>query len=376
MRVLLTANSDWFLYNFRSSLISRLIARGDMVAFACPDGPYRSQLEELGARWFPVSIDRRGMSPWRDIASMRQHRVVVEVFRPDLLHNFTLKSIVAAGLAVRPRRFSGIAVVNNYDGLGYVFHAQSFRARLARLLLRAILLRLNARPHTVTIVLNEEDRDRFAREKIAPPERTQVIAGTGIDLARFQPRTAPPEIFTILYASRLLYSKGVSVLIDAVDELRREEHTVLLRIAGAVDEGNPESVSESKIASWAERGLAEMLGQRRDVDRLIANSSVVVLVSRNEGLPTILAEAGASAVPVITSGQGGCREIVSDGVNGLVVPTDDPAALARALYRLIADPVLADTLGRNGRRIVEERFSEKAINGSIIALYDNLTQNI
>ena len=372
MRLLLAANSDWFLHNFRTKLIEALIARGDTVAVACPDGPYRPALEATGARWFSVSIDRRGMNPLADLASVRAHRRVLDDFRPDLAHVFTLKSIIAVGLAARARRFRRMAIINSYDGLGYVFHSPAWRARAARPLVRALLTRLNHRPRTATVVLNSEDLDRFAREGIAPPERTHLIPGVGIDLTRFTPREHPPETFTILYASRLIHAKGIGTLVEAAKLLAGRGYIFRLRIAGMSDPGNPDTVNAAELEAWRALPFVDLLGHRSDIPNLIAASSVVVLVSRYaEGLPTILAEAGASGVPVITSAQGGCAEIVTDGVNGLVVPTDDADALLTALERLSLDPALADKLGQSGRQIVERRFASDAIISAQFALYDS-----
>jgi len=373
MNILITANTDWFLHNFRLALIKVLVARGDRVSIACPDGDYRRPLEAFGVRWYPVTVDRSGTNPLRDLASVRQHRAVLDAVRPDLVHSFTLKSVIATGLAARATRFAGLAMVNNYDGLGYVFSSGALKARLARPLVRMVLRRLNRRERTAAVVLNTADRATFAAESIAPPVRTEVIPGAGVDLARFTVQSARIERFTLLYASRLLYAKGVAVAVEAVSLLISQGRDVILRIAGAADPGNPDSVRGDELAAWSRLAYVELLGHRADIDQLIAASSAVVLVSSYaEGLPTILAEAGACGVPVITSAQGGCREIVTDGVNGLVVPTDDVPALAAAIERLMDDPALARRLGLAGRRIVEDRFGVKTVNAQILALYDRL----
>lgn len=111
---------------------------------------------------------------------------------------------------------------------------------------------------------------------------------------------------------------------------------------------------------------------RSDVDRFIAAMDVCVLSTHQEGLPLVILEAMAQAKPFVATSVGGVPEIVLDGETGLLVPPADPQALARALARLLSDPVLADRLGKGGRRMVEGEFSLASFAARGRALYRSL----
>lgn len=376
MRLLIVANTDWYLFNFRSSLIRAALAQGHSVAIACPDGPYRAALSALGATWHGWTSRRRSLNVVHDLRSAAALARVIDAVGPDLVHNFTLKSILAGTLAAAPR--PRLAVVNSYEGLGYVFSSAEWRARAARPVLAAALGLINRRRNSRTIVLNRADFALFVRARLAPAARMIVIPGAGVDTQALQPRAAAPERFTVLYASRLLASKGVATLVDAVDGLVAQGHDIRLRIAGDIDAGSPDSIDPAQLERWRQRPHIEILGHRADVAALIAASSVVVLVSSyGEGVPTILVEAGALAVPVVTSPQPGCLEVVGDEVvgeeaGGLVVAPGDAAVLGKALLRLKHDPLLAARLGSAGRRRIVDRFEQSTINERILATYAEL----
>lgn len=369
MRLLITANTDWYVHNFRSSLISAVLARGDEVVVACPDGAFRAALQDLGVRWYRCEFRRRSFNVLHDFESAMRLRSIVRATAPDLMHNFTLKSILAGTIAATFR--PSMPVINSFEGLGYVFTGRERRARLLRPLLTAALMLINRRSNSYAIVLNPADLDRFSASGIAPAARLRIVPGAGVDTTRYVARGDAPERFTILYASRLIKPKGIGTLVEAVQQLTRVGHDLVLRIAGSVDAGNPDSVDEAELASWAALPKVEVLGYREDVAGLIARSSVVVLVSTyGEGIPTILVEAGALGVPVITSAQAGCREVVGNEEGGLIVEPDDAAALAAALLKLKQDPALAAQLGARGRTRVVARFEQSAINQAIFDVYD------
>jgi len=111
-------------------------------------------------------------------------------------------------------------------------------------------------------------------------------------------------------------------------------------------------------------------GRREDVPSVTAALDVAVLPSYREALGLVVLEAMALARPVVASDVGGIPEMIEDGVTGLLVPPRDPVALAAAVVRLLTDHPLADTLARNGHRLVRERFSLERMVAAIERLYE------
>ena len=141
-------------------------------------------------------------------------------------------------------------------------------------------------------------------------------------------------------------------------------------LAGAPDEGNADSVTPSELDAWVNEKVVEWWGHRCDMPEVLARASVVVLPTRyREGLPKVLLEAAAAARPVVASNAPGCREIVRDGVNGYLVPLDDPAALPAAIARILADPDGARRMGAAGRKLVLSHFTTERVIEQTLAVY-------
>jgi glycosyltransferase involved in cell wall biosynthesis len=176
----------------------------------------------------------------------------------------------------------------------------------------------------------------------------------------------------VLLASRLLWDKGVAEYIAAARQLKGEGRAIRFLLAGDPDPGNPAAVPESELHGWVADGTVEWLGHVEDMPALFARTDVVVLPSYREGLPKGLIEAAACALPLVTTDVPGCREVVTDGVDGLLVPARDAAALAHAIARLQDDPALARRLGEAARTKALAQFDERVVVAATLAVYREL----
>jgi len=170
---------------------------------------------------------------------------------------------------------------------------------------------------------------------------------------------------TFILIARMLREKGIYEFVEAARQVRSRYPAVRFLLVGGVDQ-NPGSLTETELRGWVNEGLVEWPGHVTDVRPWFAQASVFVLPSYREGVPRCSQEAMAMGRPVITTDSIGCRETVADGVNGFMVPVRDPVSLARAMIRFIESPDLIKIMGREGRRIAEERFDVHAINRQII----------
>ena len=127
--IVMFANTDWYLYNFRSSLALQIQSRGYRVLMISPPGEFGPRLRELGLHWEPLQMDRRSLRPQAETAVIWRLVEILRQEKPRLIHNFTIKCVVygslAAALARVPNRIHAVA------GMGYVFTSSD---RLARVL--------------------------------------------------------------------------------------------------------------------------------------------------------------------------------------------------------------------------------------------------
>ncbi len=222
------------------------------------------------------------------------------------------------------------------------------------------------------ILQNPDDLERLAAAGAAR-QRLVLIAGSGVDLQRITPQPEPDGPVAVLLASRMIWKKGVAILVEAARRLRAEGVAARFLLAGDSDPGNPAAIPPAQLADWAREGVVEWLGFEDDMPALLAGSHIVCLPSSyGEGVPKSLIEGAAAGRPLVTTDTPGCRSIARDGENGILVPPENPDALAAALRRLIEDPALRRQMGARGRAIAEAAFGLDRVNAETLALYRDL----
>lgn len=372
--VVLFANTEWYLFNFRRSLAVGLREAGFNVVLVSPPGPYGEKLRALGFRWLPAPMERRSLNPLRELRLLSWLTRLMRHEQASLVHGFTIKCAVYGSLAAR---LAGVgARVNAVAGMGYVFISQELRAILLRPVVRGLLrLALGGRGSRL-ILQNPDDLALFLRAGLVDATAVTVIPGSGVDCARFQPalHPSPENTMRVLLASRLLWDKGLAEYVEAAQILKEQGRAIRLLLAGTPDSGNPASVAEETVRGWVSAGLVEWLGHVDDMAGLLAGVDAVVLPSYREGLPKTLIEAAACGLPLVATDVPGCREVVSDGVDGLLVPVRDGPALASAIARLQDDPALAARLGRAAREKALALFGEQLIIKNTLAVYRELLE--
>jgi len=372
MKVLLVANTEWYLYNFRLSLARYLRDRGHEVVLVSPSGPYAPRLQSAGFRWLAWEVGRRTVNPLQEVDALNRLTRIYRAERPDLVHHFTVKPVQYGSLAAQ--RVGVPAVVNAITGLGYVFLEDRFPGRLLRPVVLGLYWLAFRHPNYAVIFENETDRDTFYSLRLVRPERARVIQGVGVDVDRFCPQPEPDEPL-VVFPSRMLLDKGLGVLVEAA-RLLRERRMVRIALVGEPDPGNPATVTEADLCGWEAEGLVEWWGFREDMAAVFAGCQVVTLPSMGEGLPTALIEAAACGRPIVTTNVPGCRDVVQDGVNGLLVAPNQPQALAEAIERLLDDPDLRQRFGQASRQIALERFRNQVINERTLAVYQSVLERV
>lgn len=373
MRILLFANTEWYLYNFRRALAQRILDAGDEVILLSPDGPYGEKLRELGFRWIPAPMDRRSLNPFREIAFINWLRRLIKTEDVDLIHGFTIKSAVYGALAAR---FSGgRARVSAVAGLGYVFTNSNIKARILRPFVRFVMGFAMDGKKARLILQNPDDAALFRDSRIVAPERIRIIRGSGVDCSRFTEGGSrnDGEPLRVLLAARLLWAKGIAEYVAAARKLKNEGRSAEFLLAGEPDPGNPDSVPESAVRSWVDEGVVQWLGHVENMPTLLSTVHVMALpTSYGEGLPRSLIEAAACGLALVTTDAPGCREVVEDSINGLLIPLRDSNALADAIARLDDDSELCASLGRAAKEKAAREFEESIVNEKTLAVYQEL----
>jgi glycosyltransferase involved in cell wall biosynthesis len=380
MKVLLFANTDWYLYNFRQSLARELKNSGHDVLLVSPSGPYGEKLRELGYRWEPAPMIRRSLNPLREYALVRWLRRLIAAEEVELVHGFTIKCAVYGSIAAR---LEGIpARVNAVAGMGYVFTSNAAQARVLRPIVRGLFRYALGGEGARLILQNPDDVELFAQARLVKADQVRVIPGSGVDCSRFTPpspdvlRNRPVDRYRVLLPARLLWDKGIAEYVEAARQVRRSRSDILFMIAGEPDPGNPAAVPEHVIRDWVNEGVVEWLGHVHDMPAMFRSVDAVVLPSYREGLPKGLIEAAACELPLVATNVPGCREVVTDGADGLLIPPRDSSALASAIMRLRDDPALARRLGAAARAKALSLFEERSVIERTLSVYRELIPGV
>ncbi|MFM0672948.1 glycosyltransferase family 4 protein [Paraburkholderia sediminicola] len=374
-KVVLFANTDWYLYNFRLSLAQKLRQDGYEVVLLSPPGEFGPKLQALGFSWHAMPMNRRSLNPLRELGVLAWLVRFLQREKPDLVHGFTIKSAVYGSLA---SKLAGVpARINAVAGMGYVFTSRDLKARVLRPIVRQLMRSaLNGRRNAL-ILQNPDDVAVFKRARIVDDRSIRLIKGSGVNCSRFSARQETNEQtrapLRVVLAARLLWDKGIAEYVEAARALRNENRSVRFLLAGSPDDGNPASVSRELVEGWVNEGLLTWLGHVSDMPKLLSEVDVVVLPSYREGLPKTLIEAAACALPLITTDAPGCREVVSStGEDGLLIPVRDSAALADAIRRLDDDRGLCRKLGLAAREKALSEFDESIVISKTLRVYSEL----
>ena len=369
MKIILVANTDWYLFNFRRSLAAFLRAGGHEITLVSPNGPYVENIHQAGYRWLKWSVGRKSTGPGELLAIGALAKIYRQE-RPDLVHHFTVKPVLygslAANLANVPR------VVNAVTGLGYVFLQNTLKARLIRQVVLRLYRYALQSSHQAVIFENRSDYLYFEHLGLVAPGRGTVIGGVGVDTNKFVPSPEPDGIPLAILPARMLWDKGVGIAAEAARQLKKANFPLRVAFVGPIDPGNPTSVPESTIRAWASEGIIEWWGFQEDMGAVYRKANIVILPSFGEGIPTVLLEAGAAGRAIIASDVPGCRDVVQDGETGLLIPPKNPDLLAKALYQLASDPDLRAKLAIAGRAQAVNRFSTQIINQQTLEVYARL----
>lgn len=365
-KVLLVANTAWYLYNFRLPLARHLRDAGYEVVFVAPADAYAEKLESENFRFVPLKMDRKGVNPLSELWTLSRFWRIYRREQPSVCHHFTIKCVLYGTVAAK---LSGVnAVVNAITGLGHAFIGQGLLNRMLRPVLRFVYRRILTARRVQVVFQNGDDFREFKDRRMVVPHKTTIIRGSGVCLQRFAPR--PGELDgepcpVVLLASRLIKEKGLIEYVEAARELRKSGMPVRFALAGAPDPGNPSSVTMAELDGWCSEGVVDYLGQIDKIEDILKLATIVVLPSYREGTPKILLEAAAMGKPIVATDVPGCREVVKHEVNGLLVPARDSKALASSIRWLLDRPETLSRFGERSREISTEFDEIKVVKATM-----------
>jgi glycosyltransferase involved in cell wall biosynthesis len=327
-------------------------------------------LAEAGFDWTEIRFSRRGLNPLRGIGEVLAFRRLYKSIRPDLIHHFTIKPVLLGSIAARSLGIG--ALVNSVTGLGYVFLERGILGGFLRWMITPLMKLALGNPQVVTIFQNRSDEGIYIEYGFVDPQQTVIIPGSGIDIDRFTPQPEPEGLPVVLMASRMLWDKGVGDLIEAASFLHKTNVRCRILLAGVSDPGNPAAIPEATLNEWSGKSQVEWIGHQDDMPKLYSSSHIVVLPSYGEGLPLSLLEGASSGRALIATDVAGCRDLIQNGVNGVLVPPRNPEALAQSIEDLLTDSKKRRKMAKAARESVERLYASSIIISSTLRVYEDV----
>lgn len=322
-KILILANIDMGLYNFRKELLQRLLAEGFEVYISLPQGPRVKDMEQMGCRFVETPVDRRGMNPIADLKLFFQYRKIIKEIQPDAVLTYTVKPNIYGGLACQ---LAKVPYLSNITGLGSAVHNGGVVAKLLLL-----LYRLSAPKASCLFFQNSENQEFFQNHHIIS-ENHVLLPGSGVNLKEFSytPYVQEEAPLSFLFIGRLMRDKGVGELVTAAKNIRRDYPEITFDLVGFCEEEYQET-----FQMLNEGNVVNALGQQSDVKGFIKTHSATVLPSYHEGTANVLLESAAMGRPLIASNIPGCKEIIDDGASGYLCQARDAKSLEDALRKFI-----------------------------------------
>ena len=368
-KVVLCITEDWFALSHFRPLITVLRGVAHAVVVVTRSSGRLGEIEALGARVIDFDFRRSSSDPLREAQSAWALARVLEAEDADVVHLVAMKPVVLGGLALK--LVPAAHVVVHMTGLGLLAFGRGLLLRLYRTAALRLMASMLRKPSSFLLVENPDDLALLRAGGVDPGPRCTILGGAGVDSEAFpalpQPRN---QVAVAAFVGRMIRPKGVDVLVAALDRLKRRRVPMRAELYGNTDADNPEAVAGEELMAWCAKYDAHWFGHIADVREVWRRADIFVLPARSrEGMPRALLEAAASARALVVSDVPGCRHFVRDGVEGFVVPPEDPDALANALERLARDADLRRRMGEAARLRLLQGFTEAHVKHSLRATY-------
>lgn len=364
--ILISQNASPGFVIFRKDFIKYLVSEGHSVyAFAIDyDSVSKKAVEALGATPISYSLNKSGMNPFKDFKDTLALSKKIRSINPDVVFSFFVKPSIYGTLAAKiagvPKRIAML------EGLGYI-HTQTKNGSSAK---KIILQRLHGFLCTIgykfahkLLFLNSDDPEDLLKRSFLNRSKFKVIGPIGLDLNTYSYSSinlSRPTRF--IFVARMLAEKGIFEYISAAKIVKEKYPDSEFVVLGGLDRDNPAALSKEQLDTVIKENIIIYPGYVSNVIDWIKESHVFVLPSYREGYPRSTQEAMAIGRAVITTDVPGCRETVTDGMNGFIVPPFDDICLAEKMLYLIEHPSEIIRMGDESSKIAKNRFDVHKIN--------------
>lgn len=305
----------------------------EIIAIA-PKDEHTQKIIDNGFQYIEVKeLARKGTNPLRDLGLVLELRSIYKSAKLDAVIQYTIKPNIYGTFAAK---LSGVKAICTISGLGHVFYNSGISNFIAKNLYWMAFLFSDK-----FFIQNEDDFNLFFKSYVSPGKKAAMIMGSGIDTQYYSPDYCadkqPKEAHfpTFIMIARLLMDKGVYEYAETAKTIKSKYPNARFLLLGDIDEDSHATINPSDLAEWKQQGYIQHLGFVKETRPFICEADAVVLPSYREGIPRVILEGLSMGKPCITTDAPGCRQTVTDGVNGFICKTADAASLTAACQKFI-----------------------------------------
>ena len=373
-KLFLVVNVDWFFLSHRLPIALEALKRGYEVTIFTIDTGKKAEIESYGLKCVSLPTSRSGTHILKELKVIALLWRYYKREKPEIIHHVALKPVTYGSIVCRILKIQN--VTNALSGMGFLF-ANPEKVSFTRRILLSLFKIAFKNPYLKFIFQNEDDLNIIVDSGVVDKKQCYIIKGSGVSLNEFAYSVEPDDKkvrFTL--PARMLTDKGIAEFVEAAKMIETQHpNKAEFILAGAIDMGNKAGIPETQIKDWDKEGFVQYIGFQTDMVKVVKEANVIVLPSYREGLPKSLIEACAIGRAIITTDVTGCRDVVTEGVNGFIVPAKNHEALAQAMEKLLLNRTLRLEMGKKGRAIAEKEFSIEGVIEKTFHIYSINGQN-
>ena len=351
-KILILANRDFVIYNFRFELLQRLINEEYEVYVCIPYGPKVESMKDIGCQYIPIEIDRRGTNPLKDIELIKTYKKIFNKIKPDLILSYTTKVDIYSGIVSSHLK---IPYIINISGLGTAVEEKSFIQNIT------IKLYNKSTKNADCVFFQNEDNVKFFDDHKIKYRKKVLIPGSGVNLKKWSLLPYPEEKdgLDFLFIARIIKEKGIEQYLYAAKEVKKIFPTAKFHVLGPCDDEHYKKM----LDDYKKSNIIIYHGMVQDTSEYLKFAHCTIHPSYYpEGISNVLLETCASGRPIITTDRPGCKEVVDDGVNGFMVKQQDKEDLVEKVIRFCNLTKEARIkMGLAAREKVEKEFDRNIV---------------
>lgn len=349
-RILILANNDVGLYNFRKELIEELIKQKFQVYISLPYGKKVDLLTNIGCIFIDTKIDRRGTNPIKDLKLLIEYFKIIKKVNPDVVLTYTIKPNIYGGIVCRKMKKKCIA---NVTGLG---SSSTSKKIISKLIER--MYKYAFKYNHCIFCQNKENLDYLKKLGINS-NALKLIPGSGVNINKYKVLEYPNDkIIRFLFISRIMKSKGIDEYLETAKVIKSKYKNTEFNILGYCEEDY-----QGKLKEYEKKGIIKYHGMQDDIIHFLKKSHCTIHPTYYpEGMSNVLLESAASGRPIITTNRSGCKEIVDNNVNGFLIKEKDSENLIKITEKFINLPNKEKRqMGLKGRKKIEREFDRNIV---------------